>query len=133
MRLTESALCSCCYGHHPDKKYVDFEVAFDGAPVLDKDAGVIAIQPWDGMQSSHDDLLLCQDCLREALELLELKPELHATQFREINRLNARVAFLEGMIRRRDTEITTLRDSVLAPPEIARRGPGRPRKATVGA
>jgi hypothetical protein len=79
--------CSVCFaGTDPKKRYVDFEVAFDGAPVLDPETKTIAVLPWDGMQSSHDDLFLCEDCVKAAAEKLAFRPQFHARQEQELKK-----------------------------------------------
>ena len=50
--------CSACYGQYPDRVHVDFDAAWDG-PVLDGSVKV-----------TIDDLVVCEDCLRDAIALL---------------------------------------------------------------
>lgn len=66
MRLAESTpiLCSSCYGQYPDRRHVDFEAAWDG-PVVGSE-----------FKMSVDDLILCEDCVRQAAKLIGLvEPE----------------------------------------------------------
>lgn len=134
MRIADSTgLCSRCYMHNPDTTYYDLEVAHDGAPVLDPDTGTIAVSPVTGMVLSHDDLMLCEPCVRELCELAGLKPELHSRQFQEIQRQEAVIQGLRGIIERQQTEIAKLLETRLPERQAPLRGPGRPRKQPVGA
>ena len=83
MRIADPrpGFCSSCYGAVPERRFVDFESAFDGAPVFDKDSGTIAILPWTHDLSVHDDLYLCEKCVQEAAELLDVKPQQRADMF----------------------------------------------------
>lgn len=87
MRLAQAGFCSCCFAAKPEEECVDFEVDFDGAPVLDRESGSIAVLPWTGMLACHDDLYLCRSCVREACELLALRPELQSRLSNENRRL----------------------------------------------
>lgn len=60
IRLAEvgPTYCSSCFAQNPDKQHVDFGAYYDG-PVLD-----------GAKQSQIDDLILCEDCLREAAGLI---------------------------------------------------------------
>lgn len=100
--------CSRCYrGTVENMRYVDFEVAFDGAPVLDRETLTIAVLPWNGMQPSHDDLYLCEECVVEARNLLGLdaKPDLYKKQMQEIRRQTLRAET------HRDAEVQLRRDN----------------------
>lgn len=133
MRLVESGgLCSSCM-NHVDGRLVDHDVAFDGAPVLDRETNTIAISPWDGLPMQHDDLLMCEACAKEQSELLEIKPDLHARQFREIERLTIENNGLRDMILRLRKENDELTQAKIGPRVQPVRGPGRPRKQPVGA
>lgn len=57
MRVLESGGCAACY-QFTNKRLVDMSAAFDG-PVLE-----------NGM--TIDDLILCEDCVRSAVQVLEL-------------------------------------------------------------
>jgi hypothetical protein len=69
IRLTETppVRCSSCYGQYPDRTHVDFGAAWDG-PVLGEPDGVIG-----GARQVIDDLIICEDCLRDAGRLLGLE------------------------------------------------------------
>jgi len=61
MRFTEMpAFCSGCHGQTPDYRHIDFESYWDG-PVLD-----LA----NGMKQCIDDLILCEQCVKEAAHML---------------------------------------------------------------
>lgn len=60
MRLTDTpAYCASCFGQYPERRHVDMEAYFDG-PVLDA----------SGTKQAIDDLVLCEDCVREAAQLV---------------------------------------------------------------
>ena len=83
--------CSVCYGAHPDRRYVDCEADYDGAPVLDRETRTIAILPWNGELAAHDNIAICENCVRQMAELIAFKPELHQRQLREIRKLEIQV------------------------------------------
>lgn len=70
--------CFCASG--PDVRFVDF----DGVQ-LDRGAFVNPISM--GVLDSIDELHLCEACIRNAAETLDLKPGLHRRQLNEIRRL----------------------------------------------
>jgi len=62
--------CSSCYAQYADKRYVDFEAAYDG-PVLNTDNPNVG----GAVKAQIDDLVLCEDCIQEAVEILALHSE----------------------------------------------------------
>lgn len=104
-KIAESAppACAVCHGQYPDRRHVDFEVAYDG-PVLDGAARVMI-----------DDLIMCEDCLRIGARLVGLidapglRGKLDGRQ-QEIERLEA--ALLE-----RDAYVTQLEQTLAAKPK----------------
>jgi hypothetical protein len=52
--------CAACYQTGPEKRYIDFEAAYDG-PVI---PGTPANQP-------VDDLIICEECLQSAFSVLD--------------------------------------------------------------
>jgi hypothetical protein len=52
--------CAACYGQYGDRRYVDFEAAYDG-PVLE---GAIKV--------AIDDLVICENCLTAAAKMIGL-------------------------------------------------------------
>lgn len=72
------AFCSACL-NHPDERYVDFDAAFDAGAFVDRETQAYV--------EGSDDLHLCESCLKRACEELGVKPELHAAQRREIQKL----------------------------------------------
>lgn len=78
MRVTEIAPthCSSCFVQKPDARHVDFDAAWDG-PVInegDKDSPAFV---------SIDELIICEDCLRDAGALVELRPAGRVEQERD--------------------------------------------------
>jgi hypothetical protein len=110
-------------------RFVDFEVAFDGAPVLDRETLTIAVLPWTGDQPSHDDLYLCEDCVKKACELLGAKPELSQRQLREIRRLELTVEHLKDKCRRLQDALGSELDAVLGERSEPRARSRRPKVA----
>lgn len=78
MRLADPppGFCSACFGAAPERRFIDFQADYDGAPVLDRETGTIAVMPWSGELGGHDNLYLCENCVRTAAELLAEKPKL---------------------------------------------------------
>ena len=76
------AACSCCFqGAREGVRFLDFNAALDrGQFVREVDGAVL-------VRDVMDDLHLCEACVREAAEVLALKPQLDANQRREIRRL----------------------------------------------
>lgn len=55
--------CSACFGQYPDKRHVDLDAACDRG----FGEGPLPV--------SMDDLILCEDCLREAAEVIGMRPD----------------------------------------------------------
>lgn len=122
--------CSSCGGQYTDRRHVDFGAAWDGPMISagDESRGVIG--------HAVDDLIVCEDCLRDAAKLLGWQ-DITALQtaFDDLRRHQDQVGVrlasalehvesLERAARSRDRL-----EEVLRPP---RRGPGRPRKDQAG-
>lgn len=76
------AYCSACH-NTPAGRFVDFDAAHDGGAFVDRDTQAYI--------EGSDDLHICESCMRRGLETLDLKPELHQNQLREIARLELAV------------------------------------------
>lgn len=62
-RLAEMPMfCASCGSQDPEARYVDFDAAWDG-PV---------VNPEDGIKMQIDDLVVCENCLKEASALVGL-------------------------------------------------------------
>jgi hypothetical protein len=71
--------CAACFqGAQDNVRFVDYDAAIDRGTLIN-DMGAVL--------SGIDDLHLCESCVRQGMEALELKPELHSRQLREIRRL----------------------------------------------
>lgn len=147
VRLAEPAppYCSGCFGAKPNMRHVDMGAAWDG-PMLEPLKGAVGV-----IGHSIDDLVLCEDCIKAAAELVDLGnvEELREDLRREgqINaELHNRIHALEAdELRLRET-IASLREidsRAAAPaPPIRPAGPRKPagkrptgpqrRKATKG-
>lgn len=112
MRVAPSApgVCTGCGIAKPFERHIDFEVTFDG-PAFEL----------DGARAFVDELVVCEQCVRSAAELLALDVE--PVRELEIERDRARAQasawreYAEGLER-----------IYAARPEPVRRGPGRPPK-----
>lgn len=108
MRVVDRwAVCSACL-QSKTVPHVDFDAVFDG-PVLDMGGNPVSV----------DDLVVCQDCVRDAVTALELSvnPVEFVTRQRDeaIREARAWKAYAEG-----------LEEAQAERPEPIRRGPGRP-------
>ena len=115
------ALCSACGNSgDPDTEYVDFEAAWDG-PVVLNDDGSYRSAP-NGEPSASENIYLCKACVRAGAQLLEIKPELHRNQLREIRRLEIENQHLRDRLRSVGRELERTRELQLGPePPRARR------------
>lgn len=110
---TPPPYCASCYGAYgPERRYVDFEAAYDGAVV----PGAPANQP-------VDDLVLCENCLNEAFTLLD--PKGLADEVAHLKRL---LAEANQEIEQKDRAITGLNMTTneLVDMKSVNRKPGRP-------
>ena len=123
MRLAnpKPGFCSSCYAAAPDRRFVDFEAAYDGTPILHRENQTIEVLPWDGRIASHDDLYLCENCVREAGEILGFKPELHSKQFNEIRRQELEIEHWKSTAKRLQAELDVQFESAFGPTKPRRR------------
>lgn len=130
MQKVQVGLCSgCC--NWVDGGLVDFNIDFTGQPVLDRESGTIALDPVQGLPMTHDDLQLCRACLQEACDLLNVDPERLVNVERERDKALIENDGLRELLRRRTRELEAMTTAKVGP--SPQRGPGRPRKAPVGA
>ena len=65
--------CSACFAQYPDRRHVDMESSWDG-PVIE--GGVVGedgiVQ--DTIKVSIDELILCENCVRDAAALIGMEP-----------------------------------------------------------
>ena len=74
MRVAETppAFCSACFGQYPDRRHVDFDVAWDGPTVP---GGVMTPEGvQSGITVTIDDMVVCDGCLTAAGRLVGLEP-----------------------------------------------------------
>ena len=76
------AFCSACHAAKPESRYVDMDAAHDGGDFVNELGTYVAGQ---------DDLMLCEDCVRDAAEVLALKPDREAALKRENVKLRREV------------------------------------------
>lgn len=110
MKLAHSAppICLACGCAKPHARHIDFEAAYDG-PTFREDGAVVTV----------DDLMVCEDCLREAAQLLAIDPQ--PMRALELERDRAQT-LADGW---REYALS-LEESYGRRPEPLRRGPGRP-------
>jgi hypothetical protein len=106
------AFCSACH-NTPDCRYVDFDAAHDGGCFVDRET--------QAYMEGSDDLHICENCLRVAMEKLAFKPELHSKQFNEIRKQDIQIEALKAQVR-------SLKAALAAEPEPEARRPGPRRK-----
>ena len=92
------AMCSSCFGQYPERTHVDFTASWDG-PVVENgivgENGEVATS----VKVSIDELILCEDCVREAARLVGM---VEPSEADEVERLR-------GMLRERSEELAGLR------------------------
>lgn len=134
MRLASPSpgFCSVCFGAKPDMRFIDCEADYDGAPVLDKETRTIAVIPWTGLLGGHDNLHICESCVREMSQLLgqEDYKEVIQRQARMLQRLELTTQIEREARRRAEVETAKWREKweQATPLDTLPRGPGRPRK-----
>lgn len=57
--------CSVCFAASPERRFVDCEADYDGAPVLDRETKTIAVLPWNGQLGTHDNMYICESCAED--------------------------------------------------------------------
>lgn len=103
--------CASCYGVTEGSRYIDFEAYYDG-PVI---PGAIP--------KPVDDLILCESCLKEAFDLLDLRGESN-----ELQRIYSLLERAEADIEAKDRMIGRLRltnDELVEHPIKNREGASR--------
>lgn len=115
--------CSVCFSAANDKQIVDCEVAFDGAPVLDKESRTITIIPWTGTLACHDDLYVCESCVREMRDTLGMGEyrEVIRKQLVEVKKLEVENEHLRATVLRMRNELNAQLESAFGPNETRRR------------
>lgn len=117
MKLCETSRhCASCYAQYTDKTYVDLDAAYDG-PVIE--GGVVGP---DGdvvnkIPVSIDDLVLCEDCLREAGSFIGLT-DTDADKIAELQQIRQQQA--EEILGLKQY-VKKLEDAVASKPEAPKR------------
>lgn len=89
--------CSACFRQDPEMEYVDLEAYWDG-PVLDQDSGI---------KQPIDDLVLCENCLRNAAKLIGMVYDEAIKQ--ENKELGMLIEDQENQIKTKDAAIRDLK------------------------
>lgn len=86
MRLADPrpGFCSSCFAASPERRFIDIEADYDGAPVLDRETQTIAVLPWNGQLGSHDNAYFCEVCVDEMRKLLGME------EYKEVLRRQAK-------------------------------------------
>ena len=95
MQVKSGGFCCNCFNHLTDRRVVEFDAAWEG--------GVV-----DGL--SVDDLFLCESCVSAAAEVLAVEPQ-------QVERLEARVKFAEGVAEKWQKYAEDLERSLSVRPE----------------
>jgi hypothetical protein len=101
-------VCLACGGAKPHARHVDFEAAFDG-PTFREEGTVVTV----------DDVMICEECVREGASLLAIDPQ--PMRGLELERDQAN-ALADGW---REYALS-LEETYGRRPEPLRRGRGRP-------
>lgn len=109
------AYCSACHNANPELRYVDFDAAHDGGAYFDRETLAY--------EKGSDDLHVCESCVRDAMEVLELQPEQLAKVQRELREERAQTAFWKQTAKRMEGYLQER-------PEIA---PGAPKRRKAAA
>lgn len=83
--------CAACFGQYTDRRHVDLEASYDGPAYPDgvmTDQGMVR-----NLTVAIDDLILCEDCLRDAGRLVDL----------------GNVEELNGQLEQKDEQLENLR------------------------
>ena len=91
--------CVCLRGAEEGVRFVDMGAAVDGGQVVMEQDGMVAYR------ESIDDMVPCEDCIRQAAECLGYKPELHRKQLRQLRQLELRVEHWRATAGRYQEEI----------------------------
>jgi hypothetical protein len=99
VRLTDHApiACSSCGHQDVEMKHVDFEAAWDG-PVISRTE--------NGDVLPIDDLIVCEQCVREAAQLFDLTTRFDAKKMRD------QVKLLEAELADKTARLQSLSDAV---------------------
>lgn len=97
--------CSVCHGQYGDRRHVDFNVAYDG-PVINEE---------DNIRVVIDDLIICEECLKEGAAVIGLKDPDEVAEYAEQleKRLDEAVERIRGLERHNED----LRAAVSSKPE----------------
>jgi hypothetical protein len=110
VKLTDTpAYCASCYAQKPAQRHVDLEAAYDG-PVLEGSVRV-----------AIDDLVLCEECLTEAANLIGLVNPDETTA--ELDRARERLAQQDERLLAQSAYVAQLEAAVAAKPKP----PAKPR------
>jgi hypothetical protein len=108
---TPPAMCSGCFGQYPDRQHIDFESSWDG-PVVEGGAMGENGQVISRIPVSIDELILCEDCVREGASLLGLSEENTA----KLDQLRAEIIDLKARNKGLDTYVNKLEQAVRVRP-----------------
>lgn len=125
LTTTPPVVCSSCGGQYPHRRHVDFGAAWDGPMISlgSEEQGIIG--------HSVDDLIVCEDCLKDAAELVGFGDVTALEESRRAlvehqNNVGQRLAKALEYVERLEKALASREslEEVLRP----KRGPGRPRK-----
>lgn len=117
LRLSDPkpAHCSACLcSSGEDVRFVDFDAMVDRGSFVDPDG---AMHVTDSMEELH----LCESCVRQAMEVLDFRPERHRKLLIEYEKERVEKDHWKGTARRLKRELDAQLDSGLGPSRRGRR------------
>jgi hypothetical protein len=99
--------CSSCWQQKPQKRHIDFGASWDGPtfPPFDNVAG--------GVVSTIDDLIICEDCIRDAAKLIGLGEHARLQQqLAELEQANERLHARNDELAAIEAQAQKLRESL---------------------
>jgi hypothetical protein len=117
---TPPVVCSSCFGQYTGRRHVDFGAAWDG-PMVPPDQTVAG-----GKMVSVDDLVVCEDCLRFAAQLIGLGDV--GERDERIERLNERLTDTGQRLGKALEANEKLREAISAQEHVEGPRRGRPPK-----
>lgn len=107
--------CAACFGQYPQRTHVDFGSSYDGPmlPAQENATGVVGV--------SIDELVICEECLRTAAQLLGLTDPGQTTE--QLEALTAQAEELTERLAGAMAYANKLETAIAAKPKPARRPP----------
>ena len=98
--------CSACFGQYPERRHIDFDAACDRGYAAVMTKGRSLGEQSNAVPVAMDDLILCEDCLKDGAYKLGMIDGEEA-QRRQAN-LEARLEVTEGLVKREEAYVERL-------------------------